>query len=104
MRFITASAFVRKSPKRRFLHRLHKARVAGKQHDVAGRPLPMRLVVTRLIDEDGYVVPQRTLLCNVWPDEVSAKWIAYWYGWRWHIESFFKLINGEVGRRPDEGT
>ena len=54
------------------LHRPHKIYVDGKQHEVAGRPLPMRLVVTRLIDEDDYIVAQWTLLTNVWASEVSA--------------------------------
>jgi hypothetical protein len=74
------------------LHRPHKTRVNGKQHDVAGRPLPLRLIITRLIDEQGYIVAQWTLLCNVGENEVSAQWIAYWYYWRWRIESFFKLL------------
>lgn len=74
------------------LHRPHKTRIEGKQHDVAGRPLPVRLVVTRLLDEEGYIVAQWTLLCNVWQAEISAQRIAYWYYWRWRIESFFKLL------------
>jgi hypothetical protein len=74
------------------LHRPHKTRVDGKQYDVTGRPLPLRLVVTRLVDEQGYIVAQWTLLCNVWENEVSGQWIAFWYYWRWRIESFFKLL------------
>lgn len=74
------------------LHRPHKTRVDGKQYEVAGGPLPLRLVVTRLIDEQGYIVAQWTLLCNIWGNEVSGQWIAYWYYWRWQIESFFKLL------------
>lgn len=74
------------------LHRPHKIYVDGKQHEVAGRPLPMRLVVTRLIDEDDYIVAQWTLLANVWASEVSALQIALWYYWRWLIETFFKLL------------
>jgi len=74
------------------LHRPHKTRVDGKQYDVPGRPLALRLVVTRLLDEEGYIVAQWSLLCNVWQQEVSARWIAFWYYWRWQIESFFKLL------------
>jgi hypothetical protein len=73
------------------LHRPHKTRVDGKQHDVSGRALPMRLVVTRLLDEEGYILAQWTLLTNVFGD-VAAYWIALWYYWRWRIESFFKLL------------
>lgn len=74
------------------LHRPHKTRVEGKQIDVPGCPLPMRLVVTRLIDEDDYVVAQWTLLSNVGVGEIEARWIASWYYWRWRIESYFKLL------------
>jgi len=73
------------------LHRPHKTRVDGKQYDVPGRALPMRLVVTRLVDEEGYILAQWTLLTNLL-GEVSAYQIALWYYWRWRIESFFKLL------------
>src|SRR5690606_16523532 len=74
------------------LHRPHKTRVDGKQYDVLGRALPLRLVVTRLIDEEGYILAQWTLLTNVSSDEATADRIALWYYWRWRIESFFKLL------------
>jgi hypothetical protein len=74
------------------LHRPHKTRVDGKQQEVAGRPLKLRLVVTRLLDNEGNCVAQWTLLCNVWQDEAEARWIAFWYYWRWQIENFFKLL------------
>jgi hypothetical protein len=77
------------------LHRPHKTRVDGKQYDVPGRALPMRLVVTRLLDEEGYILAQWTLLTNVFGDEVAAYWIALWYYWRWRIESFFKLLKSQ---------
>jgi hypothetical protein len=73
------------------LHRPHKTRVDGKQYDVPGRALAMRLVVTRLVDEEGYILAQWTLLSNLLGD-VSAYQIALWYYWRWKIESFFKLL------------
>jgi len=74
------------------LHRPHKTRVEGKQLNVPGLALPMRLVVTRLLDEDDYILAQWTLLTNVFSDEASAHRIALWYYWRWKIESFFKLL------------
>ena len=40
------------------LHRPHKIYVDGKQKEVRGRPLPMRLVMPRLIDEDGDIVAE----------------------------------------------
>lgn len=72
------------------LHRPHKTRVDGKQYDVSGRALAVRLVVTRLIDDEGYILAQWTLLTNVFSAE--AYQIALWYYWRWSIESFFKLL------------
>lgn len=72
------------------LHRPHKTRVDGEQYDVPGRALPMRLVVTRLLDDEGYILAQWTLLTNVF--DVAAYSIALWYYWRWKIESFFKLL------------
>jgi hypothetical protein len=74
------------------LNRPHKTRIDGKQHEVAGLPLKLRLVVTRLLDSQGNVVAHWTLLCNVWQNEASARWVAFWYYWRWRIESFFKLL------------
>lgn len=74
------------------LHRPHKTRVDGKQYDVPGRALPLRLVITRLIDEKGYILAQWTLLTNVTSEEVRAYRIALWYYWRWRIENFFKLL------------
>ena len=73
------------------LHRPHKTRVDGKQYDVSGHALPMRLVVTRLLDDEDYILAQWTLLTNVF-DNAPAQQIALWYYWRWKIESFFKLL------------
>jgi len=74
------------------LHRPHKTRKDGKQHDIPGRPLEMRLVVARIVDEDDYLLAQWTLLTNVPADLVDASRIAEWYYRRWRIESFFKLL------------
>lgn len=74
------------------LHRPHSVCIDGEKRQVTGRPLPMRLVVTRLVDEDDYILAQWTLLSNVWASEVVALQIALWYYWRWRIETFFKLL------------
>jgi hypothetical protein len=73
------------------LHRPHKTRTNGKQRDVAGEPLQVRLVAARVVDSDGYILAEWTLLTNV-PEDVDASQIAIWYYWRWRIESFFKLM------------
>src|ERR1051326_5947968 len=74
------------------LHKPHKTRRGGKQYDVAGPPIPLRLVVARIVDEKGKVLAQWMLLTNVSANEIPAAGIALWYYWRWRIESFFKLL------------
>lgn len=74
------------------LHRPHKTRKNGKQHDVTGRPMSLRLVVARVVDSEGWILAQWTLLTNVAGETAAASQIASWYYWRWRIESFFKLL------------
>lgn len=74
------------------LHRPHSEVVNGEKTTVRGQPLPVRLVVTRLLDEEDYVLAEWTLLTNVFDAEVSGYQIALWYYWRWLIETFFKLL------------
>jgi hypothetical protein len=65
----------------------------GKRKVIPGRPLSLRLVVTRVYDGQGKLVAQWCLLSNV-PAEVTAEQVAVWYYWRWRVESFFKLLKG----------
>ena len=58
-----------------------------------GQPLPARLVVSRIYDEDGTLLAEWYLLSNV-PPSVQMHTIALWYYWRWRIESYFKLLKG----------
>ena len=74
------------------LNRQHSEVIDGEKTLVSGLPLTVRFVVTRLIDEDGYIVAQWMLLTNVFDEQVSAYQIALWYYWRWLIETFFKLL------------
>jgi len=60
---------------------------------IAGEPLALRLVVSRIHDAKGKLLAQWLLLTNV-PDEVDAQTIARWYYYRWQIESMFKLLKG----------
>ena len=69
-----------------------KREVKGKRvAPVAGVPLALRLVVSRIRDDQGQLLAQWLLLTNV-PDEVDAATIARWYYYRWQIESMFKLL------------
>jgi hypothetical protein len=74
------------------LHRPHKTRIDGKQHDIRGEPLDVRLVAARGVDSDGYILAEWTLLTNVAEGSADASQIALWYFWRWRIERFFKLL------------
>ena len=65
----------------------------GRRTVVAGKPLPLRLVVSQVRDADGQLLAQWCLLTNV-PATVSTALVALWYYWRWRIESFFKLLKG----------
>lgn len=74
------------------LHRPHSEVIDGEKRTKAGKPIKVRLVVTRLVDEEDYVVAQWTLLCNVLDPAISGYQIALWYYWRWLIETYFKLL------------
>jgi hypothetical protein len=58
---------------------------------VAGAPIELRLVVSRIHDAQGRFLAQWLLLTNL-PEEVEAVTIARWYYYRWQIESMFKLL------------
>lgn len=58
---------------------------------IAGEALAVRLVVSKITNEDGDVVAQWYLLSNL-GDDIEDAQLALWYYWRWQIESFFKLL------------
>ena len=72
------------------LDRPAKTRVAGVKKEIPGPPLPLRLVLTRVIDELGVVRAEWLLLTNVTSGDATT--IARWYTWRWRIESYHKLL------------
>jgi hypothetical protein len=63
-----------------------------KQLEVPGPPLPLRLVVTRVVAEDGAVLAEWWLLTNVAASEADAATVGRWYAWRWGIETYHKLL------------
>ena len=65
----------------------------GRRKVLPGKPLRLRLVVSRVYDLEGNLVAQWCLLSNV-PAEVSGELVALWYYWRWRIECYFKLLKG----------
>lgn len=73
--------------------RSRQKRRGKKPQSVAGKPLPLRLVVSEVRAESGKVLAVWMLLSNA-PAGVGAGQLALWYYWRWRIESFFKLLKG----------
>jgi hypothetical protein len=63
----------------------------GTRQDLKGDPLPLRLVVAQLSDNEGKILTRWCLLSNV-ESNIDDRQLAQWYYWRWNIESFFKLI------------
>ena len=61
-----------------------------KKPSVPGEPLDARLVVSRILSDDGEILAEWLLMTNVIAVEASE--IALWYYWRWQIECFFKLL------------
>lgn len=73
-------------------HARPKRWVNGKRvAPVAGEPLALRLVVSRICDAQGQRLAQWLLLTNV-GQSVDAATVARWYYYRWQIESMFKLL------------
>lgn len=67
---------------------------------IAGKPLPLRLIVAQVRSESGKVLATWRLWSNL-PEKVSVDKIAQWYYWRWKIESFFKLLK-QAGQHVEQ--
>jgi hypothetical protein len=74
--------------------------VDGKRVTIAGEPLALRLVVSRLYDANGSLLAQWLLLTNL-PADVDDATVARWYYYRWQIESMFKLLKS-AGQQVEE--
>ena len=74
------------------LHRAGRKTVDKKRVLVPGPPLPLRLILTRILDQAGRVLAQWYLLSNVPVAWANAAKLAQCYYWRWRIESYFKLL------------
>ncbi|MBO0612314.1 hypothetical protein [Thiothrix fructosivorans] len=57
---------------------------------VLGDPVEARLIISRILADDGTLLAEWFLLSNVMAVDRST--LALWYYWRWQIESFFKLM------------
>jgi len=74
------------------LHRPGKRYVGKRQVEVPGPPLPLRLVVTEVRDDEGRVLAHWLLLTNVPAERADAATVAKWYYFRWRIEDLHKLL------------
>lgn len=74
------------------LYRPHSEVIDGEKRSVSGEPIEVRAVFVRLVDDDGWILAEWTLLTNVPADEADAAEVGKWYYFRWRIESFFKLL------------
>jgi hypothetical protein len=73
------------------LDRPAKTRRDGKQVKVPGPALPLRLVLSRVVDDLGVVRAEWLLFTNV-ASEFDAATVGTWYYFRWQIESYHKLL------------
>jgi hypothetical protein len=74
------------------LDRPGKKRVGdGKRIDVAGVALPLRLVVSWVLADDGEILAEWFLFTNA-GQEFDSSTVACWYAWRWRIETYHKLL------------
>ena len=89
--FVAEAQVVLRRPAR--THRVDKRTGKAVHRNVAGKPVPLRLVVSEVRDETGAVLARWLLLTNL-PPGVGAETVALWYYWRWRIESYHKLLKG----------
>ena len=73
------------------LHRPAQPHRDGKKSWVPGDPLPARLIVSRVYDQNNRKQAEWFLISNA-PEEISCDQLAHSYYWRWRIETFFKLL------------
>ena len=74
------------------LDRPAKKRVGGgKRIDVAGVPLPVRLVVSWVLSDEGEILAEWFLFTNAGVAFAAAT-VACWYAWRWRVETYHKLL------------
>lgn len=63
----------------------------GKKVAIRGVPLALRLVICRVINEQGDVLSEWLLFTNLSACHNAAT-ITLWYYWRWRIETYHKLL------------
>lgn len=74
------------------LYRAARKSVQKKRFIVPGPPLQMRLILTRVVDNQGRLLAEWYLLSNATAEWADAALLARCYYWRWRIETYFKLL------------
>jgi hypothetical protein len=74
------------------LHRPGRKTINGKKVNVPGPLLTLRLILTRVVDQNGNLLAEWFLLSNVPTEWANAALLARCYYWRWRIETYFKLM------------
>ena len=92
--FVAETAVTLARPAR--THRVDRRTGKARHRNVAGEPLPLRLVVSEVRDaRTGRVLARWLLLTNLSAaDDADAATVARWYYWRWRVESYHKLLKG----------
>jgi hypothetical protein len=91
VQFVTETTVILHRPAR--THRVDPKTGKAKHKNIAGRPLPVRVVISEVRDRRGKVLARWLLLTNL-PETVNAATAAFWYYWRWRIETYHKLLKG----------
>jgi hypothetical protein len=76
--------------------------VLGKKKSIPGEPIPLRLVVCRVVDaNDPEKELARWLLLTNVSGLYDAATVVRWYYWRWRIETYHKLLKSS-GQQIEE--
>ena len=74
-----------------YQHRVDKKTGKKKHKNIPAPALALRLIVAEVRDKNGKVLACWMLLSNL-PSSVPASTLALWYDWRWHIQTYHKLL------------
>ena len=74
------------------LERPSRHKKNGKRTSRPGKPLSLRLVISRVRDPQTHEILSTWYLSTNAPAAVPTELLALWYYWRWRIETYFKLM------------
>jgi len=68
------------------------AKRSAQEEEITSEPLPARFVVSHVVNANNEILATWMLVTNVDANDADAATIGRWYYYRWHIESYFKLL------------